>query len=142
MQHIWEVLQRLQEASLTVNPRKCAIAKAETEYLGFVIGKVVIKPQVGKVQAIEGCPHPRTRKELRSFLDMAGFYNKFIPSFSSRASVLTDMVDSRSSNQLRWMREAEAALQDIRTALSKDSVLIIPISISRSFSKQMLRTEA
>ncbi len=92
MQHIREVLQRLQEAGLTVNPRKCAIAKAETEYLGFVIGKGVIKPQVGKVQAIEGCPQPRTRKELRSFLGMAGFYNKFIPSFSSRAAVLTDMV--------------------------------------------------
>ncbi len=138
MQHIREVLQRLQEAGLTVNPRKCAIAKAETEYLGFVIGKGVIKPQVGKVQAIEGCPQPRTRKELRSFLGMAGFYNKFIPSFSSRAAVLTDMVGSRSPNQLRWTREAEAALQDIRTALSKDSVLHNP-DFNQSF---ILQTDA
>ncbi len=45
-----------------------------------------------KVGAIEGCPQPRTRKELRSFLGMAGFYNKFVPNFSSRAAVLTDMV--------------------------------------------------
>ncbi|KAL1254106.1 hypothetical protein QQF64_016335 [Cirrhinus molitorella] len=45
MQHVLEVLQRLQEAGLNVNPRKCAIAKAETEYLGFVIGKGVIRSQ-------------------------------------------------------------------------------------------------
>ncbi len=138
MQHIREVLQRLQEAGLTVNPRKCAIAKAETEYLGFVIGKGVIKPQVGQVWVIEGCPQPRTRKELRSFLGMAGFYNKFIPSFSSRAAVLTDVVGSRSPNQRRWMREAEAALQDIRTALNKDSVLHNP-DFNQSF---ILQTDA
>ncbi len=95
----------------------------------------MIKPQVGKVQAIEGCPQPRTRKELRSFLGMAGFYNKCIPCFSSRAAVLTDMVGSRSPNQLRWTREAEAALQDIRTAFSKDSVLHNP-DFNQSFILQ------
>ncbi len=79
MEHIREVLQCLQEAGLTVNSWKCVIAKAETEYLGFVIGKGVIRPQVEKVRAIEVCPQPRTRKELRSFLGMAGFYNKLCP---------------------------------------------------------------
>lgn len=38
LQHLEKVLGRLQSAGLTVNPAKCAIAKAETEYLGFVIG--------------------------------------------------------------------------------------------------------
>ncbi len=138
MEHIREVLQCLQEAGLTVNSWKCVIAKAETEYLGFVIGKGVIRPQVEKVRAIEVCPQPRTRKELRSFLGMAGFYNKFMPNFSSRAAVLTDMVGSRSPNQLRWTREAEAAFQDIRTALSKDSVLHNP-DFNQSF---ILQTDA
>lgn len=138
LQHIQEVLQRLQKAGLTVNSRKCAIAKTETEYLGFVIGNGVIKPQVGKVRAIAECPQPRTRKELRSFLGMAGFYNKFIPNFSSRAAVLTDMVGSRSPSQLKWTKDTEAAFQDLRTALSKESVLHNP-DFNQSF---ILQTDA
>lgn len=126
LQHLQEVLLRLKNAGLTVNPQKCFITKTEVEYLGFVVGNGVIRPQVKKVQAIEGCPQPRTRKELRSFLGMAGFYHRFIPNFSSRAAALTDLVGSRSPNQLRWTKEAEAAFRDIGTALSKDPVLHNP----------------
>lgn len=126
LQHIQEVMQRLQRAGLTVNPHKCAVAKTETEYLGFVIGGGVIRPQMEKVRAIEMCPQPQTRKELQSFLGMAGFYNKCITNFSSRAAALTDMVGSKCPNQIRWTEEAEAAFQDIRTALSRSSSLHNP----------------
>lgn len=94
--------------------------------MGFVIENGVIRPQVKKVQAIEECPQPQIFKELRSFLGMAGFYSKFIPNFSSRVAALTDMVGSRSPNQLIWTKEAKAAFKDIRTALSNESVLLNP----------------
>lgn len=57
MQHLQE-FQCLQKAGLTVNPRKCAIAKPETEYPGFIIGGGIIKLQVNKTQSIEECPLP------------------------------------------------------------------------------------
>jgi len=63
--HLEKVLERLQSAGLTVNSTKCVFARDETEYLGFVIGNGVIKPQVNKVSAIESCPLPETRKQLR-----------------------------------------------------------------------------
>lgn len=50
--HLKEVLRRIKEAGLTIHPDKCALAKQETKYLGFVLGKGVIRPQVGKVDAI------------------------------------------------------------------------------------------
>ncbi len=63
---------------LTINPSKRVTAKAGTEYLGFVIENGVIKPQVNKICALESCPLPETRKQLRSFLGVAGFYHRFI----------------------------------------------------------------
>lgn len=60
VQHLREVLEHLQRAGLTVNPNKCAIAKHETEYLGYVIGHGVVRPQVKKVQALEKCVVPQT----------------------------------------------------------------------------------
>lgn len=110
--YLGTVLERLQSAGLTINPSKCVFAKAETEYLGFVIGNGVLKPQVNKIQAIKSCPLPETRKQLRSFLGMAGFYQRFIPHFSARAASLTDLMGSRCPNQVQWTEEAEAAFRD------------------------------
>lgn len=135
VQHLAEVLQRLERAGLTVNPSKCAVAKQETEYLGYVIGQGVVRPQVGKIQALEKCPVPQTRKDLRSFLGMAGFYHRFMPNFSSRAATLTDMVGARCPNQLRWTEESLKAFRDIQQALTTDTVLYNP-DFSQSFIVQ------
>lgn len=53
LDHLQLVLHRLQGAGLTINPAKCAVARTETKYLGFVIGNGVVKPQVNKILAIE-----------------------------------------------------------------------------------------
>ncbi|XDV12077.1 hypothetical protein PO909_000821 [Leuciscus waleckii] len=92
LEHLCTVLGCLHAAGLTVNPAKCAFAASETEYLGHIIGNGMIRPQVSKIQAIESCPLPQTRKQLRSFLGMAGFYRHFIPQFSTRAALLSDLT--------------------------------------------------
>lgn len=120
--------QRLmdQSAGLTINPAKCAFAKSETEYLGYVIGNGVVKPQVKKIEALESCGLPKTRKELRGFLGMAGFHQRFIPHFSTRAAPLTDMTGSRCPDNLQWTEDAVAAFEDLRMSLSKSPVLHSP----------------
>lgn len=47
--HLTEVLGRISDAGLTIRPDKCALAKQEVQYLGYVLGKGVIRPQVGKM---------------------------------------------------------------------------------------------
>lgn len=124
--HLRTVLDHLHSAGLTVNPSKCVFAAAETEYLGQVIGKGVIRPQVSKIEAMESSPLPQTRKQLRSFLGMAGFYRRFIPQFSNRAALLTDLTGSRSPNYIQWTEAAVAAFHDIQQSLSKQPVLYSP----------------
>lgn len=126
MKHLKFVLDCLQSAGLTINPAKCAFAKSETEYLGYVIGNGVVKPQVKKIEALESCGLPKTRKELRGFLGMAGFHQRFIPHFSTRAAPLTDMTGSRCPDNLQWTEDAVAAFEDLRMSLSKSPVLHSP----------------
>lgn len=126
LRHLETVMERLRSAGLTVNAAKCVFGKAEIEYLGFVIGNGVIKPQVNKVAAMESCPLPDTRKQLRSFLGMAGFYHRFIPNFSARAASLTDVTGSSSPNKIHWTEEAKLAFQDLQYSLSKSPVLHSP----------------
>ncbi|KAI2645879.1 Retrovirus-related Pol polyprotein from transposon 17.6 [Labeo rohita] len=46
------VLSELRRAGLTANPRKCHLALSEAKYLGFQVGRGLIRPQEKKVEAI------------------------------------------------------------------------------------------
>ncbi|XP_058888002.1 uncharacterized protein LOC131738165 isoform X1 [Acipenser ruthenus] len=57
------VLQSLRAARLTANLRKCAFAKTETQYLGFVMGNGRVKPVVTKIQALVDAAIPKTKTQ-------------------------------------------------------------------------------
>ena len=136
--HLTEVLLRIESAGLTINPAKCAIAKKETEYLGYVIGGGLIKPQVQKLAAIQNCPLPQNKTQVRSFLGMAGWYRRFVPNFSLRAAALTDMTRKNCPVQVQWSGEAKEAFYDIKNVLCNEPVLYCP-----DFEKKfVLQTDA
>lgn len=126
LQHLEVVINHIRAAGLTINPSKCAMAKAETEYLGYVIGHGVIKPQVQRIQANKNSPIPQTKSQVRSFLGMANWYRRFVPNFSVRAAVLTDLTRKNCPNPIRWTEEAEQAFQDLKNALCQGPVLCCP----------------
>ncbi|KAL1261442.1 hypothetical protein QQF64_006707 [Cirrhinus molitorella] len=51
VERLRRVLSDLQRAGLTANPRKCHLALSEAKYLGFQVGRGLIKPQEKKVEA-------------------------------------------------------------------------------------------
>lgn len=88
VQHLSLVLGKIQQAGLTLNPGKCEWARQVTKYLGYQLGKGEIRPQVDKVEAIQNCPRPRTKKDVRSFLGLAGWYRRFVLQFATIAASL------------------------------------------------------
>lgn len=126
IEHLNDVLQRLKQAGLTVQPKKCAIAQTEAKYLGYLLGHGVIRPQQDKVLAVRNCPRPQTKSQLRSFLGLAGWYRRFVPHFATRAAPLTDLTQRSVPNQLPWDEKHEHAFQDLKEALCNDPVLQSP----------------
>lgn len=126
LRHLGDVLRRVQEAGLTIHPLKCALAREEVQYLGHVIGRGVIRPQVDKVQAVLDCPRPRTKKDIRSFLGLVGWYRRFVPNFSRRAAPLSDLTRKSGTNGIPWGPEQEKAFLDLKSALCHDPVLQSP----------------
>ena len=83
VRQVAEVLESLRQAGLTANPRKCAVGRREVRYLGYHLGGGQVRPQVDKTAAIAACPRPKTKKEVRRFLGLAGYYWRFIPNFAA-----------------------------------------------------------
>ncbi len=58
LERLRRVLIELHRAGLTANPRKCHLALFEAKYLGFQVGRGIVKPQEKKVVAILSAPRP------------------------------------------------------------------------------------
>ncbi len=82
--HVCPVLRSLRVAGLTANPWKCAIGCVDVRYLGF-LGTGAGHLQIDKTAAIVACPGPKTKKEVRQFIGLVGYFRRFIPNYSELA---------------------------------------------------------
>ncbi|XP_061727739.1 uncharacterized protein K02A2.6-like [Cydia pomonella] len=115
------VLQRLQDAGLTLQKEKCEFFKSEVSYLGYVINKDGLKKSADKVKAIVNAPVPDSVNQLQSFLGLVNYYRNFVPSASSILSPLYDLL--KKGVKWTWTTVHEEAFNKIKTCLASDQVL-------------------
>jgi hypothetical protein len=85
VQHVTEVLLRLQKHNLFCNPSKCVFFVTEVTYIGLVVTPEGISMQQEEVKVIQEWPEPRNLKQVQSFLGFANFYHCFVHDFSCLA---------------------------------------------------------
>ena len=133
-----ELLERLRSAHLTARPSKCMLGFTKVCFMGHVVGSGEIQPNPEKIKAISECQRPKNKKQVRSFLGLVGYYRRFIPNFSTIASVLTDMVKKGAPNAVVWSDEAEHAFRSLIRHITEGPILCL-LDISKQF---ILRTDA
>ena len=74
------------------------------KYLSYEVGSEQLAPVKAKVEALVNFPPPATKKALRRFLGVTGFYRRFIPRFSEIAAPLTNLLrgSKKGSISLLW----------------------------------------
>ena len=132
------VFQRLREAQLAAKPSKCQLGFAELDYLGHRVGRGTMKPDEEKMSKIRDAPRPTTKRQIRSFLGLVGFYRKFVPHFSEIATPLTDATRDRAPVQVRWNDACERAFVELKRILCAQPACTLP-DFNRVF---VLRTDA
>ncbi len=124
--HIRQVMQRLREHGLTAKPKKCQFGMRFCVYLGHIVGGGQVRPEVSKLQAVEGFPVPTTKKAVRAFLGLTGYYRRFIPDFASVAAPLTDLTRKNVPNHVPWNSTCNRAFQELKRRLCNAPVLQSP----------------
>ncbi|CAM4493555.1 unnamed protein product, partial [Caretta caretta] len=82
LKHLQKVFECIREAGLTVKAKKCQIGLNRVTYLGHQVGHETINPLQAKVDAIQKWPVPKSKKQVQSFLGLAGYYRRFVPQYS------------------------------------------------------------
>ena len=124
--HLDEVLSRLKRAGPTVKASKCRLGCQECQYLGHIIGNGRVRLEQNRIKAVQNFERPKKKKGVGIFLDLAGYYRKFIPRFSETAIPLTDATKKDAPVKLQWTSSMEAALQQLKQQLASDVVLASP----------------
>lgn len=132
-QSLQTVLQRLQDHGLRVNKDKCSFLQSSIIYLGHKIDREGLHPTESKVQAIKKAPAPQNVSELRSFLGLINYYQKFLPNLADALHPLHKLLNKGTS--WKWSKECAEAFTKVKNDLSTDRVLMpyntkLPLSLA------------
>jgi len=129
------LIERIRQVNLKLQPNKCEFLKTEVTYLGYVISKDGIKPDSKKLEAVRQFPRPKTLKNIKNikFLGLAGYYRRFIPSFSKLIKPLTNLL--KNDMRFEWTCAQEESIKILKQKLCEEPVLQYP-----DFSKPFILT--
>ena len=101
IQHLREVLSRLEQHGIVLNGEKCVLGVPDVQFLGHMVSARGIIPLLEKLAAIHAFPQPGTVGQLKSYLGMMNFYRRFI---KGAAGVLKPLIDALrgASGKLEW----------------------------------------
>ncbi|CAM5133262.1 unnamed protein product [Eretmochelys imbricata] len=126
LEHLQKVFERIREAGLTVKAKKCQIGLNRVTYLEHQVGQGTINPLQAKVDAIQKWPVPKSKKQVQSFLGLAGYYRRFVLQYSEIAAPLTDLTKKKQPNAVQWTKECQKAFNQFKATLMSDPVLRAP----------------
>ena len=86
----------------------------------------MVQPEPSKLVAVESFGTPKTKKGVRAFLGLTGYYRRFIPDYASIAAPLSDLTRNSLPNIVKWGGDCEKAFQRLKDLLCKSPILHNP----------------
>ena len=117
------VLERLNQAKVTLNQAKCEFSKHRIKFLGQILDGSGVKPDPDKVEAIQAMKAPMNVTEVRRFLGMINQLSKFTPNLAQKAEPLRDLLSKK--NQWTWGESQRQAFEELKQQLSSQPVLAL-----------------
>jgi hypothetical protein len=130
-EHLRKVLQRLRDCQLYAKLSKCEFWISEVLYLGHIINRDRLAVDPKKVAVILAWKAPKDVRGIKSFIGMAGYYQRFIEGFSKIARPITTLLAKRV--EFKWTLACQESFEMLKQKLTTTPVLILP-DVHKPFS--------
>ncbi|GBM15797.1 Retrovirus-related Pol polyprotein from transposon 17.6 [Araneus ventricosus] len=119
LSHLNAVMSKIKHAGLTIKPIKCKFAQDRVKYLGHIVARGIRTPNEVKVKAVLDFPVQTTKSQVRAFLGLAGYYNHYIPMFSSIVAPLIGTLKGKlRQGKINCTEECTRAFKELKDKLS------------------------
>jgi len=102
-----KLFDRLGMADLKLKPSKCNLLRAEVSFLRHEVSGEGVATNPSKIELVRDWPTPSDVKEVRSFLGLASYYRRFVPTFAEIAASLHALTAK--NKQFEWMPNCDRA---------------------------------
>jgi hypothetical protein len=124
VQKLEAIFERLDQANFRIQPEKCVFATDTVDYLGHVCTPFGIRPDPNKIKAIRSYPVPKTVRDVRAFIGLAGYYRRHVRNFAEIARSLTNLT--KKDVFFNWTNDCQQAFDKLKEILSTEPLLIYP----------------
>ncbi|GJS71485.1 pol protein [Tanacetum coccineum] len=122
--HLRIVLEILRQKKLYAKFSKCEFWLGQVVFLGHIVSADGITMDPTKVEAITKWLRPMKVTEVRSFLGLAGYYQRFMKGFSLLALPLTKLMQK--GEKFVWNEEREKSFEELKRRLVSSPVVTLP----------------
>ena len=133
LENLDSVLKRLQDAGLKANREKCEFFRDRVQFCGHEIDKEGLHKTQEKIEAVISAPRPENVSQLRSFLGLVNYYNRFLPNASTVLHPLHQLLEQNSEWQ--WTEQCEQAFTEAKRMITSEQVLthydpVLPVRLA------------
>ena len=100
---------------------KCNFFKKHLQYLGHLVSEEGFELLPEKIQSIKNMPPPKTAKEVKQFLGLAGYYRKFVTRFADLSRPLRHLTHQ--NVEFQWTEKCQKLFDNLRELLTKYPIL-------------------
>ena len=126
-QDIGRILGRLRGAGLTANVKKCMWGQTHCEFLGHWVGGGKVSPADLKVCAVRNFCQPQTKKHVRQFLGLTGYYRKYVRNYAEHSFNLTEATKKSAPERVVWNSALVKEFVYLKDVLCSLPCLTLPI---------------
>ena len=108
VEHMRQVLQRLQEHGVKLKAQKCHLFQREANYLGRIVSAEGYRPDPKHTDAIRMLKEwiPKTVGEVRHLMGLLGYYRQYIENFSRTAKPIYDLLKENQSEKVSKLHKS------------------------------------
>jgi hypothetical protein len=121
-EHVKLVLQRLMDAGLEVDIRKCEFHVTKTKFLGLIVSTNGLEMDPEKIEVVKNWEVPTNITEAQGFIGFCNFYRRFIEAFSKVMRPIIELT--KKELKFEWNMNAQKAFDEIKQRITSAPVLV------------------
>ena len=124
LENMVKVFERFEKFKLKLKPKKCELLQKEVVFLGHKVNREGVTPNPAKLEEVSNWEAPGGKKDLESFLGLAGYYREYVKDFAKISAPLHALTGAKVP--FIWGEVEKEAFQLLKKRLTESPVLVYP----------------